>query len=154
MPRTKYGNKLGATIKDANNVTKTVAILSDDRTIMALQLNENPDIVEVNPVEISSEKQAYEHFKPEIKISLKKLDGEEATDQVLKYKSLQDFDKYEIIDRTPILKELDDQRDFYGNLSQTLSNDQKLREVLSNPEQKKELLDLINILIEELENEK
>lgn len=151
MPRTKYGNQLGAIVKDAGDVTKTVAILSDDTTVMALQLNSEPDSVDVKPVEIKTEKQAYETFQPQIEIDLKKLDGEEESG-VIKYNSLKDFDKNEIIDRTPLLNELDSQKELYGNFSDILSNDERLRTVLSNPEQKKELLELINLIIEELDN--
>jgi len=148
MGKSFYGYQLGATVKEKER-GEDVNIVPDNKTLMALSLNSEPDD-DANPKRLKSMKEIFEEYQPSVEVDLKNLEGE-AEEKELKFNKLKDFTKDGIIAQSPVLQELQEQESMYAKYIDILQNNEKLKNVLANPELKKEFVEMAKILIEELE---
>jgi hypothetical protein len=147
MSKSLYGYRIGADVKEQEAATG-VKLVPDNKTLLALALNDNHDD-DVNPTRLKSMKEIFEHFKPSREVVLKTEDGG-SEELLLKFNSLSDFSKEGIIEQSQILKDLEEKENVYSKLHDALRNNAMLQTVLSNDESKKEFLELLQILVEEL----
>ena len=151
MAKSLYGYRIGADVKEQEAPTG-VKLVPDNKTLLALPLNDDHDD-DVNPTRLKSVKEIFEHYKPSREVELKTADGG-SEELLLKFNQLKDFTKDGIIEQSQILQELEEQENIYSRMSDVLQNNAKIQTVLSNDEYKKEFLELLQTLIEELtENE-
>lgn len=151
MPsKTLYGHTLGANINE-KEASQSVKVVPDNKTILALPLNEEPD-TEAIPKRLKSMKEIFATYQPEKEVVLKNNEGH-TEDVVLKFNSLKDFTKEGIIKQSQLLQDIQENELIYSRFSDILQTNEKLKTVLSNPESKTDFIDLLNVLIEELENE-
>ena len=94
-------------------------------------------------------KEIFAHYQPSREVELKNAEGD-VEEKVLKFNSLKDFTKDGIIGQSTVLQDLQEQEVVYSRLLDVLKNNDKLHTVVSNEEHKKEFIELIEILIEEL----
>ena len=147
MGKTLYGHSIGANIEEAD-APQSVKVVPDNKTLMALQFNDEPD-EEIEPVRLKSMKEIFAHYQPSREVELKNAEGD-VEEKVLKFNSLKDFTKDGIIGQSTVLQDLQEQEVVYSRLLDVLKNNDKLHTVVSNEEHKKEFIELIEILIEEL----
>lgn len=151
MAKSLYGYRIGADVREKDAPTG-VKLVPDNKTLMALPLNDDHDS-DVNPVRLKSVKEIFEHYKPSREIELK-TEGDGTDEVTLKFNNLKDFTKDGIIEQSQVLKDLQDKESIYSRMLDVLQNNGKLHTVLDNEEHKKEFVELLNTLIEELtENE-
>lgn len=150
MAKTLYGHMLGANIieKDA---PASVQIVPDNKTLIALQLNDEPDDT-AEPRRHKNMKEIFEHYKPQREIDLKTKDGD-SNDMVFKFNKIKDFTKDGLIGQSPLLQELQEEEGIYAKFTDVLQTNEKLKGVISNPDSKKEFVELLEALIEELGGE-
>lgn len=148
MAKTLYGYQIGANINE-KDAGQSVKIVPDNKTLIALPFNDEHD-VEVDPVRLKNMKEIFEHYEPHREVEFKDLEGSGAEID-LKFNSLKDFTKDGIIAQSPLLQQLEQQEEVYAKFTDILQNNEKLRNVLANEEGKKELLELVDLLISELE---
>jgi len=142
-----YGYSIGATIETQERGAD-VNIVPDNRTLIALPLNDEPDI-EADPTRLKNMKEVFTHYKPKVEVDLKNLEGE-ADMKELKFSALRDFNKDGIIAQAPVLQQLQQQEETYARYIDIINNNEKLRGILGDPEMKKEFLELVDMLVEEL----
>jgi len=143
-----YGYQIGATIETQERGAD-VNIVPDNKTLIALPLNDDPDI-EADPTRLKNMKEVFENYKPKVEVDLKNLEGE--ADMVeLKFSALRDFNKDGIIKQAPVLQDLQQQEETYARYIDIINNNEKLRSILGDPEMKKEFLELVDMLVEELD---
>lgn len=143
-----YGYQIGATIETQERGAD-VNIVPDNKTLIALPLNDDPDI-EANPTRLKNMKEVFENYQPKVEVDLKNLEGE--ADMVeLKFSALRDFNKDGIIKQAPVLQDLQQQEETYARYIDIINNNEKLRGILGDPEMKKEFLELVDMLVEELD---
>lgn len=147
MAKSLYGYRIGADVKEQDAATG-VKLVPDNKTLLALALNDNHDD-DVNPVRLKSMKEIFEHFKPSREVELK-TEGGGSEELLLKFNSLTDFTKDGIIAQSQALKELEEKENVYSKMHDALRNNALLQTVMSNDETKKEFLELLQTLIEEL----
>jgi len=150
MPKTLYGYQIGANINE-KDAPQGVKLVPDNKTIIALPLNDDPDDT-ADPTRLKSMKEIFAHYKPEREIVLNTKDGE-SEEMTLKFNRLKDFTKDGIIDKSPLLQSLQEEEGIYAKFADVIQNNEKLRGVLANQEHKKEFVDLLEALIEELNEE-
>ncbi len=150
MAKTLYGHTLGANIKE-KEVSAGVQIVPDNRTLMAVQLNDEPD-VEAAPERLKSMKEVFEHYEPKCEIDIKNKE-EELEDMVFKFNTIEDFTKKGVIEQSSTLQALEEDEGVYAKFRDVLQTNEKLRNVISNPEHKKEFIELLEALIDELDGE-
>ncbi len=147
MAKTLYGYRIGADVHEQDAPTG-VKLVPDNKTLLALALSDEHDD-DVEPVRLKSMKEIFEHYKPSREIELKTEDG--GTEELLlKFQNLKDFTKDGIIEQSQVLKDLEDKENIYSRMLDVLQNNANLQTVLSNEEHRKEFLELLSTLIEEL----
>ncbi len=147
MAKSLYGYRIGADVKEQDAPTG-VKLVPDNKTLLALPLNDDHDD-DVNPVRLTSVKEIFEHYKPSKEVELKTAEGD-SEELLLKFKNLKDFTKDGIIEQSQVLKDLQEQENVYSRMQDVLQNNSKLQTVLSNDDFKKDFLELLETLIEEL----
>lgn len=147
MSKTLYGYTIGANIQE-QEAARGVQVVPDNKTMIALPFNDDPDS-EVDPVRLKSMKEIFTQYKPQTEVELKDLEGDK-TEVTLTFNSLKDFSMEGIIEQSPLLQKLEQQEEVYAKFANVLQTNEKLRDVLANPESKKELIELLGLLIEEL----
>ena len=148
MAKTLYGHQIGANINE-KDAPQSVKIVPDNKTLIALPFNDNHD-VEVDPVRLKSVSEIFEHYKPSREVDFTDLEGD--TKEVnLQFNSLKDFTKEGVIAQSALLKTLEEQGEVYAKFADILQTNDKLKAALATEEGKKDLLELIDTLVAELE---
>ncbi len=150
MAKTLYGYRIGADVKEQDAPTG-VKLVPDNKTLLAIPLNDDHDD-DVDPVRLKSMKEIFEHYKPSREVELKTEDGG-SEELVLNFNSLKDFTKDGIIEQSALLQDLAEKENIYSRMMDVLKNNVNLQTVLSNDEQKKEFVELLDTLIQELTSE-
>lgn len=154
MPKTLYGSipdnlDIGGTILEPD-APQGVKLVPDNRTLIALPFNDDHD-EDVEPVRLLNMKAIFEQYQPNCEVSFDSVGEGESEDLVLKFNNLKDFSKEGIIGQSRVLQELQEQEGIYSRLLDVLQNNNLLRTVLAEEDSKKEFLELIETLIEELQ---
>ena len=147
MPKTLYGHSIGANVYE-KDAPQGVKIVPDNKTLMAMQFNDEPDD-EINPVRIKNMKELFAQYQPSKEVVLKSSDGE-SEEKVFKFNNLKDFTKDGIIEQSEVLQQLQEQENVYARLVDVMKNNDNLRNVVSNDDTKKDFIELLGTLIEEL----
>lgn len=148
MAKTLYGHQIGANINE-KDAGQSVKIVPDNKTLIALPFNDDHD-AEVDPVNLKSMKEIFAHYQPHREVEFKDLEGDGA-EITLQFNSLKDFTKEGIIAQSSLLQGLEQQEEVYAKFTDILQTNEKLRNVLSSEEGKKDFLELVDLLISELE---
>ena len=147
MAKTLYGHRIGATVQEAE-APQGVKLVPDNKTLMAMAFNDEHDD-EVAPIRLKSMKEIFAHYKPSREMIFDTAD-DESEEITIKFNSLKDFTKNGIIEQSKTLQDLEEQEVIYSKFTDVLQNNDKLKTVLGNDEHKKEFLELLETLIEEL----
>jgi len=148
MPKSIYGYQLGGNINE-KDPPKGVKIVPDNKTLIVMPFNEDHDS-EVDPVRLKSLKDIFEYYQPEKEVETKDIE-DNAEEFTLKFSSLKDFSKEGIVNQIPMLTQLEEQEKLYARFTDILEYNQKLRSVITNEDKKKEFIDLLELLIQEIE---
>ena len=148
MSKTLYGYQIGANINE-KEAGASVQVVPDNKTLIAMAFNDDHDS-EVEPVNLKSMKEIFAHYKPQREVEFKDLEGDGAEIN-LQFNQLKDFTKEGIIAQSPLLQQLEQQEDIYAKFTDILQTNEKLRNVLTSEEGKKDILELIDLLISELD---
>lgn len=147
MAKSLYGYTIGANINE-KDAPAGVKIVPDNKTLIALQLNDEPDD-SADPLRHKNMKEIFAHYKPQREIDLKTKDGD-SDDMVFKFNGIKDFTKGGLIEQSPLLKKMEEEEGIYAKFKDVLQTNEKLKGVIKNPEHKKEFVELLEALIEEL----
>lgn len=150
MTKTIYGHKIGANIHELDAPQK-VKLVPDNKTLIAMAFNDDYD-EEVEPKNLKSTKAIFEHYSPSREVVFSNSEGD-TEDVLLKFNQLKDFTKDGIIVQSDLLQDLEEKEEIYSRMTDVLKNNEKLQNVLSNEDQKQELVGLLETLIEELKQE-
>ena len=148
MDKNVYGYDLGAKIVQ-KEAAQGVKLVPDNRTLIVLPFSEEYD-EEINPTRLKSMQELFAHYQPSTEVEFKNIEGETEDPSMLKFETLADFKPEGIVNQVPLLQELEQQAETYARFADIFQNNEKLINVLANEESKKELLELIDTLIQEL----
>ncbi|MGE4513171.1 hypothetical protein SAMN05421846_101302 [Chryseobacterium taeanense] len=135
---------------DAN---EAIVEIPQNRTLFAQKLTADdpvkPELVEgLNTVE-----KVFEHYKPEVKADFEDANGTVKM-ETLKFKNLGDFGTKGITGQSSFLSGLETEKDQYQKIVKQLRTNKILKAALADPDARKTLYDIINVLIKELEENK
>jgi hypothetical protein len=135
---------------DAN---EAIVEIPQNRTLFAQKLTADdpvkPELVEgLNTVE-----KIFEHYKPEVKADFEDANGTVKM-ETLKFKNLGDFGTKGITAQSSFLSGLETEKDQYQKIVKQLRTNKILKAALADPDARKTLYDIINVLIKELEENK
>jgi len=141
--RTLYG-----AIIDEKKTFGGIKIVPDNKTLMILQVNDEPDELPL-PRRLKNLQEIFDHYRPQIWLDLETKEGE-SDEIVLKFCTIEDFTKEGIVKQSYLLQHLYEEQEIYGRFKDVLRSNAKLKAVVSDPEYKHELLELLTSLIDEL----
>jgi len=147
MAKTIYGHRIGANIYEPD-APQGVKIVPDNKTLIALPFNDEPDD-DIDPARLKSMKEIFEHYQPSREVVFDTSDGD-SEEKILRFNSLKDFTREGIIAQSQSLQDLEEQEKVYSRLMDVLNNNERLINVLTDEQNKKELLELLETLIQEL----
>lgn len=135
---------------DAN---EAIVEIPQNRTLFAQKLTADdpvkPELIEgLNTVE-----KVFEHYKPEVKADFEDANGTVKM-ETLKFKNLGDFGTKGITAQSSFLSGLETEKDQYQKIVKQLRTNKILKAALADPDARKTLYDIINVLIKELEENK
>lgn len=135
---------------DAN---EAIVEIPQNRTLFAQKLTADdpvkPELVEgLNTVE-----KVFEHYKPEVKADFEDANGTVKMES-LNFKNLGDFGTKGITAQSSFLSGLETEKDQYQKIVKQLRTNKILKAALADPDARKTLYDIINVLIKELEENK
>lgn len=135
--------------QDAN---EAISEIPQNRTLIAQKLTVDtpvrPELVEG----LTNIEQAFEHFKPEVKINFENAEGATQV-EALEFKHLGDFGVKGITNQSKFLSNLETEKDQYQKIMKQLKTNKILKAALNDPDAKKAMLETIQGLLEELEDE-
>lgn len=133
--------------QDAN---EAISEIPQNRTLIAQKLTTDapvrPELVEG----LTSVEKAFEHFKPETKISFENAEGATQVEE-LKFKNLGDFGIKGITAQSNFLGNLSTEKDQYQKIMKQLKSNKILKAALNDADAKSALIETIQGLIDELE---
>jgi len=146
--KTQYGFRIGADLI-GKTIAQQVTSVPDNKTLMALPLNAEPES-SFEPHQLKTIDEIFEKFDPNITVEIATSEGEDE-DVTLHFAKLQDFSKDAITERTPQLQKMKEEQTVYSKFADVLRNNNDLRAILADTEQKEALISVLGNLIEELE---
>lgn len=132
---------------------ESITAIPQNRTLVAQKLTVEapikPELVEG----ITTVENAFEHFKPVVKVNFETADGGTKV-EALKFKSLGDFGIKGITSQSDFLSDLETEKDQYQKIIRQLKLNKILKAALEDGEAKKALLESLGALINELKENK
>lgn len=97
--------------------------------------------------------EVFEHFKPTVEVEFERHDGT-STNEELRFNNVGDFKPKAIVNQSPFLQDLNNQKDEYQKLVKQLKTNKLVKNVIENPETKAAFMNALTALIQELEETK
>lgn len=132
------------------DVGEDVVILPDNRTLLIEQLTEkapkNPELKEFRNID-----EVFEHFQPESEVIFEDENGVPQK-ETLKFGNLNDFGPEGISSQSEFLKGIKNKKEVYEKFIDIIKKNSALRNALSDPKAKDQLLKGMHAMLVELDN--
>ncbi len=131
---------------------EAISEISSNKTLMVQKLTSKPTKLE--PIKgLKTLDDVFNHFKPGVEVEFEKEDGSTQKEQI-NFKSLLDFKKEGIIEQSNFLKDLQSQQDACNSIIKKLKTNKILKAAIQDPEAKKNLIQAMKALINEIDQAK
>ncbi len=128
---------------------EAIANISSNKTLLVQKLTSKPTKIE--PVKgLKTIDEVFDHFKPNLEIEFEDENGALRKEE-LNFRSLLDFKKEGIINQSDFLKKLQTQQDACNAIIRKLKTNKILKTAFQNPEAKKNFLQALQALINEID---
>lgn len=128
---------------------EAIANISSNKTLLVQKLTSKPTKVE--PIKgLKTIDEVFNHFQPNLEVEYEKENGAMEKEQ-LNFKSLLDFRKEGIIEQSQFLMDLKSQQDACNAIVKKLKTNKILKTAMENPEAKKNFLEALQALINEID---
>lgn len=97
--------------------------------------------------------EVFEHFKPAVEVEFETSDGSTKGEE-LRFNNVGDFKPKAIVNQSPFLQDLNNQKDEYQKLVKQLKTNKLVKNVIENPETKAAFMNALTALIQELDQTK
>ena len=131
-------------------VGEDVLLVKDNKTMILEQLTLEPPS-DAEKIECRSLGDVFTNYKPEAEVEFE-AEGGVPKKEILRFSNLNDFGPKGIVKNSSFLSEVGGKVDVYEKLVGVLKKNKALREALSNPETKNEVLKGLQAMLIELEN--
>lgn len=131
---------------------EAISEISSNKTLMVQKLTSKPTKLE--PIKgLKTLDDVFNHFKPGVEVEFEKEDSSTQKEQI-NFKSLLDFKKEGIIEQSEFLKDLQSQQDACNSIIKKLKTNKILKAAIQDPEAKKNLIQAMKALINEIDQAK
>lgn len=128
---------------------EAIANISSNRTLLVQKLTGKPTKVEA-VTGLKTLDDVFKHFKPSLEVEFEDENGVLKKEE-LKFNSLLDFRKEGIINQSDLLQKMQAQQEACNAIVRKLKTNKILNAALKNPEAKKNFLQAIQSLIDEID---
>lgn len=134
---------------DANEAINEI---QHNKTMLVSQLTNEEPLQPEGVGGLTTIEDVFRHFKPNIEISMTNSEGV-ATNETFNFRALEDFTPKGIIRQSAFLNKLKIQLDQYNKITKQLKTNKVLQTMLTNPETKEALINVLRNAAAELENQ-
>jgi len=140
---------IGGVVTD-NDSYNSLQDISCNRTLIALQLTAEESTTCAVVQGLTSIENVFDHYNPSITINLRTIDSQTVVQKIL-FRTMKDFSIDGITAQSVILRELAFSLEIYKEIVLIITKNSSLKSIIGNPARKKELVDILLILLKELE---
>lgn len=139
---------IGATERK-NDASEGISEIDGNRTLFVQQMTEEPDD-ELKLVEgVTNINEAFETFKPELKVNFEDEDGSEA-EESLKFTKMADFGPKGLSENSDFLKSLSGDLESLHKIMKQLKTNRVFQRMLADPEATKAYMEMLQEMISDL----
>ncbi|MEN9918236.1 MAG: hypothetical protein RL662_672 [Bacteroidota bacterium] len=133
------------------DASEAIADIPFNRTLLVEKLTANDPINPEKVEKLSSIEEVFGHFKPNLDVVFENEDGQEV-DENFRFHNVADFLLKNMMQNSPFLSDLDNQKEFYNKIIKQLRSNKILQRALQNDDTKVAFVDALKALLEELES--
>jgi len=134
-----------------NDASEGIADIDPNRTLFVQQLTEEPDVIPTVVEDITNVNDAFNTFKPAVKVNFEDEEGAE-TEELIEFMKMGDFGPTGISKQSSYLKSLAGDIDSLHKILKQLKSNKVFQRLLENPEAKAAYMQILRDLIEELDD--
>ncbi|MBS7566728.1 type VI secretion system contractile sheath small subunit [Mucilaginibacter sp. Bleaf8] len=124
--------------------------ISPNKTLFIQKLTDNEPLRPEKVEGLKTVEEVFEHFKPNVDISLDKQDGSTVTEN-LKFQNLGDFGVKRLVQQSNYLRKLNIEREMYLSIIKQLKTNKTLKTALDNEETRGAFISALKNFVKELE---
>ncbi len=135
------------------DASEGMAEIAMNRSLFVQKLTADDPVRPEAVYDLKTVDEVFEHFKPKVEVDFEKSDGT-TTSEELRFNNVGDFKSKSIINQSPFLQDVNNQKDEYQKMAKQLKTNKLVKNVIDNPETKAAFVNALNALIQELEENK
>lgn len=133
------------------DASEAIADIPFNRTLLVEKLTADDPISPQKVEKLSSIEEVFAHFKPNIDVTFENEEGQEI-DENFRFKTVADFTLKNMMQNSPFLRDLDNQKAFYNKIIKQLRSNKILQRALQNEDTKIAFVDALKALVDEMES--
>ena len=142
--------KMGFIYEATEPTSDSMAMLPMNRTMFVAELTNQAPTKPQLTYDLETPEAVFEHFKPNVKVEFQDEAGA-SVNEVLEFKSVGDFGKKSLTEKSGFLSVLDDKQKEHQSFARKLQSNKVLQKILSDPTKKTAYITMLQALIQELE---
>lgn len=131
------------------DASEAIADIPFNRTLLVEKLTADDPISPEKVEKLTCIEDVFAHFKPNIDVTFENEEGQEV-DENFKFQTVADFTLKNMMQNSPFLRDLDNQKEFYNKIIKQLRSNKILQRALQNDETKAAFVEALKALSEEL----
>jgi predicted component of type VI protein secretion system len=135
------------------DASEGMAEIAMNRSLFVQKLTADDPVKPEAVYDLKTVDEVFEHFKPKVEVDFEKHDGTTVGEE-LRFNNVADFKSKSIINQSPFLQDVNNQKEEYQKLVKQLKTNKLVKNVIENPETKAAFMSAITALIQELEDNK
>jgi hypothetical protein len=132
------------------DASEALTDLQMNKTLFVQKLTDEDPIKPVPVYDLKTVEDAFEHFKPQVKVEFEKEDGSSAEEEI-RFNNLGDFSTKNIVSQNSFLQDLNIQQEQYQKIVKQLKTNKLMKVVTENADSKAAFISSLQALVRELE---
>lgn len=150
MAEEKYS--IGGTVVDTE-ASEGFADIPQNRVLLVEKLTSKPPVTPEVTQDLTSIDDVFEHFKPSVEVSFENEEGA-SKKETLHFTNLGDFGIKGLTNQSSFLSDLTAKKEQYQKIIKQLKSNKTLRQALSDPSAREQVMNALNSMITELDQSK
>ena len=139
---------IGATERKGD-ASEGISEIDGNRTLFVQQMTEEPDVVPQVVDGVTNINEAFDTFKPELKVNFSDEEGAE-TEELLKFTKMGDFGPKGLSENSDFLKSLAGDVDSLHKIMKQLKSNKVFQRMLADPEAKNAYMEMLQEMVSDL----
>jgi hypothetical protein len=145
-------NQIGGYVKE-NEAFEGFADIPQNRVLLVEKLTSRPPVTPEVKQDLTSIDDVFDHFKPSIEMDFENEEGA-TKKETLHFTSIGDFGLKGLTNQSAFLNDLTAKKEQYQKVIKQLKSNKTLRQALSDPASRQNVINALNAMISELDQSK